>query len=51
LIEVPFEGIFWTPYIKFTDNFVLFYTLMILLHILPAMLINLILKLTGRRAM
>jgi len=48
--EVHLEGIVWTPYLKCTDNFVLFYILWILLQILPAILIDLILKLSGRRS-
>ncbi|KYN17110.1 Fatty acyl-CoA reductase 1, partial [Trachymyrmex cornetzi] len=49
--EVPFEGIVWTPHIIFIDNLVLFYILTMLLHILPAILIDLILKFTGRQPM
>jgi len=49
LPTIPLEEVFWTPSDSGTDNFVLFYMLMILYHILPAMLIDLILKLSGRR--
>jgi len=46
---IPLDGVIWTPGGS-TDNFVLFYTLTIL-YILPAMLIDLILKFSGRRDM
>jgi len=49
--EIPLEQIVWTPHVTFINNFVLFYILTILLHILPAMLVDLILKLFGRRTM
>lgn len=49
--EVPFERIIWTHHAISIDNFLLFYILTILLHILPAMLIDLILKFSGRRPM
>ncbi|KAG5327386.1 FACR1 reductase, partial [Pseudoatta argentina] len=49
--DVPFERIIWTPYTILTDNFVQFYTLTILLHILPAILIDLVLKFSGHRPM
>ncbi|KAG5330621.1 FACR1 reductase, partial [Acromyrmex charruanus] len=48
--DVPFR-IIWTPYTILTDNFVQFYTLTILLHILPAILIDLVLKFSGHRPM
>ncbi|XP_039310287.1 fatty acyl-CoA reductase 1 [Solenopsis invicta] len=50
LKEVPFEEI-WTPNVMLTNNFVLFYILTILWHILPAILIDLILKFSGRQPM
>jgi len=49
--EVPFERTVGTPSTICINNFVLFYILTILLHILPAMLVDLILKLSGRRSM
>ncbi|XP_024886088.1 fatty acyl-CoA reductase 1-like isoform X2 [Temnothorax curvispinosus] len=49
LTEVPFEGIVWTINQTITDNFTLYYILTILLHMLPAMLIDLILNFSGRR--
>ncbi|XP_039307351.1 putative fatty acyl-CoA reductase CG5065 [Solenopsis invicta] len=51
LKEVPLEGIVWTPHTMLTNNFVLFYILTILWHILPAILIDLILKFSGRQPM
>ncbi|KAG5314163.1 FACR1 reductase, partial [Acromyrmex insinuator] len=49
--DEPFEGTVWTPGAIVTQNFVLFYILTILLHILPAILIDLILKCIGRQPM
>ncbi|XP_024869946.1 fatty acyl-CoA reductase wat-like [Temnothorax curvispinosus] len=49
LTEVPVEGMVWTTSQTITDNFTLYYILTILLHILPAMLIDMILKFSGRR--
>ncbi|TGZ48583.1 Fatty acyl-CoA reductase, partial [Temnothorax longispinosus] len=48
-LKVPFEGIVWTINQTITDNFTLYYILTILLHMLPAMLIDLILNFSGRR--
>ncbi|CAL1689787.1 unnamed protein product [Lasius platythorax] len=49
LDEIPLEKVVWTPHTIFTESFTKFYILTILLHILPAVLIDLILKLLGRR--
>ncbi|KAL6254617.1 hypothetical protein P5V15_013925 [Pogonomyrmex californicus] len=43
--EIPFDQTFWTCNIYVTNSFTLFYILTILWHILPAVLIDLILKL------
>ncbi|KYN02018.1 Fatty acyl-CoA reductase 1, partial [Cyphomyrmex costatus] len=45
--NIPMEGIIWTPNAVITDNTVLFYILT-LLRILPAILIELIFKFSGR---
>ncbi|XP_018407244.1 PREDICTED: fatty acyl-CoA reductase 1-like [Cyphomyrmex costatus] len=45
--DIPMEGIIWTPNAVMTDNTVLFYILTIL-RILPAILIDLIFKFSGR---
>jgi len=50
-LTIFFEGVILIPYTIYTDNFVLFYTLTIILHILPAVLIDLTLKFSGRRPM
>ncbi|XP_071565647.1 fatty acyl-CoA reductase 1-like [Temnothorax nylanderi] len=47
--EVPLEGIVWIPSVTYIDNFTLFYLLTMLLHILPATLIDMILNFSGRR--
>ncbi|XP_011706583.1 PREDICTED: fatty acyl-CoA reductase 1-like, partial [Wasmannia auropunctata] len=49
--EIFFEGIIWTRYTIMTNNFIVFHILTILLQILPAVLIDLILKFSGRRPM
>lgn len=49
--DIPLEGVVWTPNTILTDNSFTHYILTILLHILPAMLIDLILKLTGHQPM
>ncbi|XP_018407298.1 PREDICTED: fatty acyl-CoA reductase 1-like [Cyphomyrmex costatus] len=49
--EVPLEGIVWTPNVIMTDNFVLYYILTILLHVLPAALMDLSSKFSRRRPM
>ncbi|XP_072751895.1 uncharacterized protein [Anoplolepis gracilipes] len=49
--EIPFEGTIWTPNTILTDSTTVHYILTILLHILPAMLIDLILMLTGHQPM
>ncbi|XP_018060142.1 PREDICTED: fatty acyl-CoA reductase 1-like [Atta colombica] len=49
--DVPFEATVWTPNTILTNNFVQFYILTILLHILPAILIDLVLKFSRRQPM
>jgi len=49
--EIPLERTVGTPSVIYINNFVLFYIVTILLHILPAMLVDLILKLFGHRPM
>jgi alcohol-forming fatty acyl-CoA reductase len=49
LDEIPLEGTVWIPYLVYTENLTLFYILTILLHMLPAMLLDLILYFSGRR--
>ncbi|KAM0724934.1 Fatty acyl-CoA reductase 1 [Formica fusca] len=49
--EIPLEGVVWTSNPIFIESFVIYYILTILLHIFPAALIDLVLKLSGRRPM
>lgn len=49
--DIPLEGVLWTPNTILTDNSTTHYVLTILLHMLPAILIDLILKLTGHQPM
>lgn len=44
--EIPLEGTIWTPSVIITDSSTIYYILTILMHVLPAILIDLILKLT-----
>ncbi|XP_043266363.1 putative fatty acyl-CoA reductase CG5065 [Colletes gigas] len=47
--KLPLDGIIWYPRTLLTNNRVLYYLLTLLFHILPAMLIDGVLKLTGRK--
>ncbi|RLU20840.1 hypothetical protein DMN91_007454 [Ooceraea biroi] len=49
--DIPLEGIIWTPRTTVTTNYLKYYTLVILLHILPALVIDAILKLLHKRPM
>lgn len=49
--ELPFERILWTPGVLFIESSITYYILTILWHILPAILIDLFLKLTKHRPM
>ncbi|XP_025993523.1 fatty acyl-CoA reductase 1 isoform X2 [Solenopsis invicta] len=49
--EVPFEGKVWRTYKRITDNYILYYIGSMLLHIFPAVLIDLALKCLGRQPM
>ncbi|CAL1678654.1 unnamed protein product [Lasius platythorax] len=47
--EIPCEGVLWTPSILLTESLIMHYVLTILWHILPAILIDLLLKLLGHQ--
>ncbi|XP_072762936.1 fatty acyl-CoA reductase 1-like [Anoplolepis gracilipes] len=49
--EIPFEGVLWTPSTLFVENLIIYYTLTILWHILPAVIIDSVLKLSGHKPM
>ncbi|XP_029168978.1 fatty acyl-CoA reductase 1-like [Nylanderia fulva] len=49
--KIPFERIVWTPYTLFTENHVTYYVLTIIWHVLPAILLDLILKFLRYRPM
>lgn len=51
LNEVPFKDMIWINNITFTTNYALFYILTMLWHILPALLMDLILKYSKRQSM
>ena len=48
---MPYEGKIWGTHLWFTVNYALLYTVSMLLHIFPAVLIDLALKCFGRRPM
>lgn len=49
--KIPIEGIFWTANPFFTESITMYYVWTILLHILLAIIIDLILKFLGRKSM
>ncbi|XP_072763113.1 fatty acyl-CoA reductase 1-like [Anoplolepis gracilipes] len=49
--EIPFEGVFWTRSTLFVENSIIYYILILLWHILPAIIIDSVLKLSGHKAM
>ncbi|KAL0103232.1 hypothetical protein PUN28_017512 [Cardiocondyla obscurior] len=49
--ETPFEKTLWVPNTILTDNLLIFYVLTILLHILPAIIFDSVLYVSGRRPM
>ncbi|XP_014478672.1 PREDICTED: fatty acyl-CoA reductase 1-like isoform X2 [Dinoponera quadriceps] len=49
--QIPIEGIIWSPHTTLTKNRWMYYILMLLLHVLPALCIDSIIKLCGARPM
>lgn len=49
--DIPLEGIIWKPHSTLTKNKFFYYFVMLLLHVLPALFIDGILKLCGIRPM
>ncbi|XP_014207378.1 putative fatty acyl-CoA reductase CG5065 [Copidosoma floridanum] len=49
--DIPLEGILWIPNITISTNKFVYYILTMLLHILPALMIDSILKVSGRKPM
>ncbi|PBC25492.1 Putative fatty acyl-CoA reductase [Apis cerana cerana] len=47
--EIPFEGIIWYPQTFITSNRFLYFILTLLIHVLPALIIDKVLKMTGRQ--
>lgn len=47
--DIPLEGIIWSPRSTITKSVSVYYMLMLLLHILPAVIIDMIIKLIGSR--
>lgn len=49
--EVPLEGIVWYPRTMVTNSGLLHYVLTMILHLLPALIIDTALRVSGRRPM
>ena len=49
--EIPLEGMLWRPGGFMTQNQTIYYIAMLILHLLPAVFIDGILKLVGRKPM
>jgi len=49
--EIPLENVIWIRDTLFTESNIVFYVLTILWHILPAMLMDTILKFCGSKSM
>lgn len=49
--EIPLEGIIWSPRTTITKSPFVYYILVLLLHILPALFLDAIMKLFGARPM
>ncbi|KAM0727958.1 putative fatty acyl-CoA reductase [Formica fusca] len=49
--KIPFEGVFWIPSTLFTESLNTHYVLTILWHIIPAIIIDSVLKCSGRQPM
>ncbi|KAM0734480.1 Fatty acyl-CoA reductase 1 [Formica fusca] len=49
--KIPFDRVLWTPDILIAESLTMYYVLAILWHILPAIIIDLILKFLGRQPM
>ncbi|XP_025263397.1 fatty acyl-CoA reductase 1-like [Camponotus floridanus] len=51
LRKIPLEGIVWTPRAVFTESLIIYYVLTVLCHILPAIIIDSVLKFSGHQPM
>ncbi|XP_072763631.1 fatty acyl-CoA reductase wat-like [Anoplolepis gracilipes] len=49
--DIPLEGVLWTRSTLFAENLITYYALTILWHILPAIIIDSVLKLSGHKSM
>lgn len=47
--EIPFEHIVWRPTSSFTTNRQIYSFLVIILHMIPALVLDQVLKLTGKK--
>ncbi|XP_025270785.1 fatty acyl-CoA reductase 1-like isoform X2 [Camponotus floridanus] len=50
LKKIPLEGTVWTPRVVFTKSLIIYYVLTMLLQILPAIILDLILKFSGHQS-
>lgn len=49
--EMPLEGIIWYPQTFITSNYFVYFILTLLIHMIPALIIDEILKMMGRQPM
>lgn len=49
--EIPVEGIIWYPQTFITSNRFLHFVLTLLIHVIPALIIDEVLKIMGRQPM
>jgi fatty acyl-CoA reductase len=47
--ENPMSNILWKPHVYITDNKIIYFWRMILLHLIPAVLVDSLLKLAGKK--
>jgi fatty acyl-CoA reductase len=51
MAESPLNNILWKPYVYITDNKMVYFWRMILVHLIPAVLVDSLLKLTRKKPM
>jgi hypothetical protein len=51
MAERPLDNSLWKPYVYITDNKLLYFWRMILVHLIPAVLVDCLLKLSRRKPM
>jgi fatty acyl-CoA reductase len=49
MAENPLNNMLWKPYVYITENRIIYYWRMILVHLIPALLVDSLLKLAGKK--